>query len=120
AAILLAAKRQRLGLADYQHRHRPTFGGSTGHETDFRKMIYGCVIDADRRVIWVKSELDLDKIRVGLKISARGIPHARLDVHVGPGGAHTLFRGLPGPFSSFVGWAGQLSPLDHATLATLG
>jgi len=116
AAILLAAKRQRLGLAEggrelacnYQHRHRPTIGGSTRHETDFRKMIYGCVIDADRRVIWIKSELDLDKIRVGLKISARGIPHARLDVHVGPGGAHTLFRGLPGPFSSFVGWAGQL------------
>src|SRR5262245_5802224 len=40
AAILLAAKRQRLGLAEgdrelasnYQHRHRPTIGGSTRHD----------------------------------------------------------------------------------------
>ena len=30
-------------------------------------------------------------------MSARGMPHARLYVHVGPGSAHHLFCGLSGP-----------------------
>src|SRR5262245_35835123 len=39
-------------------------------------------------------------------MSARGMPHARLDVHVGPGSTHHLFCGLSGPIL-FVSWLGR-------------
>src|SRR5262245_52107073 len=39
-------------------------------------------------------------------MSARGMPHARLDVHVGPGSARPLFCRLPVPILFFprLGW----------------
>ena len=49
-------------------------------------------------------------------MSARGTTHARLDVHVGPGSAHTLFRGLPGPILIVCRVGGKPPPLDPATL----
>ena len=68
-----------------------------------------------------KLKVGLDKVKVGLNMSARGIPHARLDVHVGPGSAHTLFRGLPGPILIVrrVGGAAPLlgPPAGHSWLS---
>src|SRR5262245_4472046 len=39
-------------------------------------------------------------------MSARGMPHARLDVHVGPGSTHYLFCGVSGAIF-FVSWLGR-------------
>jgi hypothetical protein len=68
------------------------------------KIIYGRVIDGNPRVIWIN--------RSWTQLSARGTTHARLDVHVGPGSAHTLFRGLPGPILIVCRVGGKPPSLD--------
>jgi hypothetical protein len=72
------------------------------------KIIYGRVIDGNPRVIWIN--------RSWTQLSARGTTHARLDVHVGPGGARTLFCGLSGPILIVRRVGGKPPPLDPATL----
>ena len=79
----------------------------------YRKLFIVDVIDAGARV-------SLDKIVSRTQHVSAGLPHARLDVHVGPGSAHCLFRGLPGPILIVRRVGGTVTSLDPTAPTAAG